>query len=284
MVFALSPERRWHASAPGGDAQRGLEGAYAASMQIIDWAMQLAPFGVACLVFAMAARLGGEVFVTLAWFLGTVLLGFALQLGVVYPLMLVAIGRCHPLTFFEPSRTRCYRVWHVQLERDVARIAPRRGTATASACGRLTVRAYRRGDGKSERNGAVRGRGGTVLAQVFGVDLSLGQQFMVVLLAVLAGVGTAGVPGGSIPMIILVLQSIGVPGESIAIVLGIDRILDMCGTTLNVTGDLAIAACVAGAEGAGQRRSHSRRSRMFTSGHSLPHVLADSRDRVGGAG
>ena len=69
---------------------------------------------------------------------------------------------------------------------------------------------------------------------------------MVVLLSVLAGVGTAGVPGGSIPMIVLVLQSIGVPGESIAIILGIDRILDMCRTVLNVTGDLALAASVSG--------------------------------------
>ncbi len=82
------------------------------------------------------------------------------------------------------------------------------------------------------------------LAQVFGVDLSWGQQITVVLLSVLAGVGTAGVPGGSIPMIVLVLQSIGVPGESIAIILGIDRICDMCRTVLNVTGDLALATCV----------------------------------------
>ncbi len=80
------------------------------------------------------------------------------------------------------------------------------------------------------------------LAQVFGVDLTLIQQVMVVLLSVISGVGTAGVPGGSIPMIVLVLQSVGVPGESIAIILGIDRILDMCRTVLNVTGDLAVAA------------------------------------------
>jgi DAACS family dicarboxylate/amino acid:cation (Na+ or H+) symporter len=86
------------------------------------------------------------------------------------------------------------------------------------------------------------------LAQVFGVDLTLGQQVMVVLLSVISGVGTAGVPGGSIPMIVLVLQSVGVPGESVAIILGIDRILDMCRTVLNVTGDLALATCVAGKE------------------------------------
>ena len=77
-----------------------LEAVYAASMKIIDWAMQLAPVGVACLVFAMASRLGAEVFVTLVWFLATVLLGFALQLGVVYPLFLLVVGRQNPWKFF----------------------------------------------------------------------------------------------------------------------------------------------------------------------------------------
>jgi dicarboxylate/amino acid:cation (Na+ or H+) symporter, DAACS family len=61
----------------------------------------------------------------------------------------------------------------------------------------------------------------------------------------LAGVGTAGVPGGSLPMIVVVMQSVGVPGEGIGIILGVDRLLDMCRTTLNVAGDLTIAACVA---------------------------------------
>ncbi len=84
------------------------------------------------------------------------------------------------------------------------------------------------------------------LAQVFGVELSLGQQVTVVLMSVLAGVGTAGVPGGSIPLIVIVLQTVGVPGEGIGIILGIDRILDMCRTVLNVSGDLVLATCVAG--------------------------------------
>jgi DAACS family dicarboxylate/amino acid:cation (Na+ or H+) symporter len=78
--------------------------------------------------------------------------------------------------------------------------------------------------------------------------LSAGQQFAVVLMAVLAGVGTAGVPGGSIPLIVVVMQSVGVPGAAIGIILGVDRVLDMCRTVVNVTGDLAIAACVAHTE------------------------------------
>jgi DAACS family dicarboxylate/amino acid:cation (Na+ or H+) symporter len=84
------------------------------------------------------------------------------------------------------------------------------------------------------------------LAQVFGIDLTLGQQIQVVLMAVLAGVGTAGVPGGSLPLIVVLLQSVGVPGEGIGIIMGIDRLLDMCRTVLNVTGDLVVATCVAG--------------------------------------
>jgi Na+/H+-dicarboxylate symporter len=71
----------------------------------------------------------------------------------------------------------------------------------------------------------------------------------VVLMAVLAGIGTAGVPGSSIPLIVMVLVSVGIPEEGIGIILGVDRLLDMCRTVLNVTGDIAIAACVDRAEG-----------------------------------
>ncbi|MGH9532757.1 MAG: cation:dicarboxylate symporter family transporter, partial [Terriglobales bacterium] len=82
-----------------------------------------------------------------------------------------------------------------------------------------------------------------------GVDLTLGQQLMVVYLAILGGIGTAGVPSGSIPFIILVLATVGVNPALIAVILGVDRILDMCRTTLNVTGDIVVAAYVARAEG-----------------------------------
>jgi len=82
------------------------------------------------------------------------------------------------------------------------------------------------------------------------VDLSLGQQLMVVYLAILGGIGTAGVPSGSIPFVIIVLATIGVNPALIAIILGVDRILDMCRTVLNVTGDITIATYVARSEGA----------------------------------
>jgi DAACS family dicarboxylate/amino acid:cation (Na+ or H+) symporter len=104
----------------------------------------------------------------------------------------------------------------------------------------------------ANQNGTALFEGVTVLflAQLAGVDLSLGQQLMVVYLAILGGVGTAGVPSGSIPFVIIVLTTIGVNPALIAIILGVDRILDMCRTVLNVTGDLTAATYVARAEGA----------------------------------
>jgi DAACS family dicarboxylate/amino acid:cation (Na+ or H+) symporter len=82
------------------------------------------------------------------------------------------------------------------------------------------------------------------LAQVFGVPLDWYQQFTVVLLSILAGVGTAGVPGGSLPLVVIVLQTIHVPPEGIALIMGVDRLLDMSRTTVNVVGDIAVATCV----------------------------------------
>ena len=86
------------------------------------------------------------------------------------------------------------------------------------------------------------------LGQVFGVELTFIQQIQVVMMSILAGVGTAGVPGGSIPLIMVVLTNVKVPPEGIAVILGVDRLCDMCRTVLNVTGDLVLATCVAGDE------------------------------------
>jgi DAACS family dicarboxylate/amino acid:cation (Na+ or H+) symporter len=98
----------------------------------------------------------------------------------------------------------------------------------------------------ANQNGTALFEGVTVLflAQVFHVDLSIAQQFQVVLMCIIAGIGTAGVPGGSLPMIMIIMNGVGIPGEGIALILGVDRFLDMCRTTLNVSGDLVIAALV----------------------------------------
>jgi DAACS family dicarboxylate/amino acid:cation (Na+ or H+) symporter len=95
-------------------------------------------------------------------------------------------------------------------------------------------------------NGTSLFEGVTVLflAQVFGVDLGIGEQIVVVVLAVLTAIGAAGVPGGSLPLMMLVMATVGVPPEGIAIILGVDRILDMARTTLNVCGDISASVYV----------------------------------------
>jgi DAACS family dicarboxylate/amino acid:cation (Na+ or H+) symporter len=101
------------------------------------------------------------------------------------------------------------------------------------------------------QNGTALYEGVTVLflAQLAGVDLTIGQQVLVAYMAILGGIGTAGVPSGSIPFIVVVLATVGINPSLIALILGVDRLLDMCRTTLNVTGDLTAATYVARSEG-----------------------------------
>ena len=98
----------------------------------------------------------------------------------------------------------------------------------------------------ANQNGTAMFEGVTVLflAQFFGVDLSIADQAFVMLICILACVGTAGVPGGSLPVIALILSAVGVPPEGIGLILGVDRFLDMCRTTLNVIGDLVAAQVI----------------------------------------
>jgi DAACS family dicarboxylate/amino acid:cation (Na+ or H+) symporter len=102
----------------------------------------------------------------------------------------------------------------------------------------------------ANQNGTALFEGVTVLflAQFFGVELTIAQQVLIMFVCILGGIGTAGVPAGSIPVIAMILGMVGVPPEGIGIILGVDRFLDMCRTTLNVTGDLAVAAVVSRGE------------------------------------
>ena len=223
-----------------------LEAVFDATMVVIGFAMRLAPFAVACLMFSMTARLGGDILWTLVWFVASVILGLGLQMFVIYPLALWQFAGRDPVSFFRAIRVAMLTAFGtsssnatlptaLQVAQENLSIPP--GIARFI----LTVGATANQNGTALYEGVVV----LFLAQVFGVELTVMQQVTVVLMSVLAGVGTAGVPGGSIPMIVVVLQSVGVPADGIAIILGVDRLLDMCRTTLNVTGDLVLATCVA---------------------------------------
>ena len=226
-----------------------LEGVHEAVAKIIDLVMRLAPYGVFALLFTMTARFGFALLESLVWYVATVFLGLGIQQFVVYSLILWLLARTNPLDFFR-------RIWTV--------ILTAFSTSSSNATLPTALRVARENLGlppsisnfvltlgaTANQNGTALYEGVTVLflAQVFGRDLTLEQQLSVLLLAVLAGVGTAGVPSGSIPFIMLILVQVNVPMEGIAIILGIDRILDMCRTVLNVTGDLVAATYISKTE------------------------------------
>ncbi|HEY3295097.1 MAG TPA: dicarboxylate/amino acid:cation symporter [bacterium] len=230
--------------------EQWLQGLYDVVMKIIDIAMKLAPIGVAALVFAVTARLGVNVVLLLGKFVLVVLAGLAIQMFVVYSVLLKYGARVSPWKFFTRIEEVIITAFSTSSSNVTLPTALRVTEEKLHVPGRISRFVLTLGS-TANQNGTALYEGVTVifLAQFFGVDLTVSQQVMVVLAAVLAGIGTAGVPGGSLPVIVLVLQSVGVPGEAIGVIFGVDRILDMSRTVLNVTGDITAAMYVARSEG-----------------------------------
>jgi dicarboxylate/amino acid:cation (Na+ or H+) symporter, DAACS family len=227
-----------------------IEGLYRAVESGIQIVMRFGPYAVFCLLFTMTARFGFELLASLGWFVITVLIGLALHMFGVFSLSLALLSRINPLEFFRRIKTVMITAFSTSSSNATLPTALRvseenLGVPRDINSFVLTVGAT------ANQNGTALYEGVTVLflAQLAGVDLTVAQQLMVVYLAILGGIGTAGVPSGSIPFIVLVLAQIGVNPALIAIIIGIDRILDMCRTVLNVTGDLTIATYVARSEG-----------------------------------
>ncbi len=236
---------------------RGMEALYQITAKIIDIIMKFAPFAVACLLFNNTASFGLDLLKALGWFVVTVIAGLALHMFGVYSLSVYFLSRISPLEFFRRIKTVILTAFSTSSSNATLPTALRiseenLGVPQEINSFVLTVGAT------ANQNGTALYEGVTVLflAQLAGVDLSLGAQLMVVYLAILGGIGTAGVPSGSIPFIIGVLATIGVNPALIAIILGVDRILDMCRTTLNVAGDITAATFVARSEGYELLRPH----------------------------
>jgi len=227
-----------------------MESLFGLAAKLIDLIMLLAPYAVACLVFTNLAEFGLDLLGALGWFIVTVLLGLALHMFGVYSLSVYLLSRLNPLYFFRRIRTVMLTAFstsssNATLPTALAETQRNLGVPREISTFVLTVGAT------ANQNGTALYEGVTVLflAQLSGVDLSLGQQILVAYMAILGGIGTAGVPSGSIPFIVIVLATIGVNPALIAVILGVDRILDMCRTTLNVTGDITAATFVARSEG-----------------------------------
>lgn len=222
-----------------------LEAIFEATMKIIALAMKLAPYAIFGIVFNTAYRMGAGFLGNVAYFAFVVVLGLLLQFFVVYSVFLATIGKTNPFAFYKQCREAYLYAFStassnatlpvaLRVAQDVLKIPPRiaRFVVTIGA--------------SANQNGSGLYEGVVVLfmAQVFNIDLSIGQQIQVVLMSMLAGVGTAGIPGGSLPLIVVLMINVGVPAEGIGLILGVDRFLDMCRTTLNVAGDLVIAKLI----------------------------------------
>lgn len=229
---------------------RGFAALYEITAKIIDITMRFAPYAVACLLFNNTARFGLDLLSALGWFVVTVLLGLILHMFGVYSVSIYLLSRLRPLDFFRRIKTVMLTAFSTSSSNATLPTSLRITEANLGVPREINSFVLTIG-ATANQNGSALYEGVTVLflAQLAGVDLSLGQQLAVVYLAILGSIGTAGVPSGSIPFIIAVLATVNVNPALIAIVLGVDRFLDMCRTVVNVTGDITAATYVARAEG-----------------------------------
>ncbi len=221
-----------------------------AMIQLVHLVMKVAPYGVFALIAAIIGQYGLGILKTLVVYSLVVVVGLAIHMGVVYPTAVRLLAGMNPIHFFRgiaPAQLVAF------------------STSSSNATLPVTMECAEENLGVSEEVsafvlplGATINMDGTALyqgaatifiAQVYGLDLTVTQQLMVLLTATLASIGAAGVPGVGMITLALVLKTVGIPLEGIALILGVDRILDMCRTAVNITGDTSCAIFVAATEG-----------------------------------
>ncbi|MBC7772095.1 MAG: dicarboxylate/amino acid:cation symporter [Pyrinomonadaceae bacterium] len=228
---------------------RVLEGLNDAFILIVRGLMHLAPIGVFCLIVPIVATLGFDALVSLGAYCLTVLGGLLIIQFVIYPLVVIIfsgmpIGKFFrgiaqvQLVAFSSSSSAATLPVTIQNVRDRLGV-PAEITSFVCAMGaKINM------DGTALMQAVAT----VFLAQFYAIDLSTAQQASIVFTAVIAAIGSPGIPSGGMVMLVIVLSSVGVPAEGIAMILAVDRVLDMCRTVVNVTGDAAVAVAVAGWE------------------------------------
>ena len=198
-------------------------------------------------MFNLAALFGFELIIRLGAYVGVVVLALGLHMVVTYGTAVWLSGRS-PLSFFRDTQEATVMAFSTASSNatlpTALRVADQMGLPQRVSRFVLTVGAT------ANQNGTALFEGVTVifLAQFFGVDLSIGQQVMVMAVCIAGGIGTAGVPSGSLPVVAMICAMVGVNPLGIGLILGVNHFLDMCRTALNVTGDLALTTLVAKGE------------------------------------
>jgi len=235
---------------PGGILQGFWQGVFQTMIQITHLIMKLLPFGVFCLVAKVFASTGISSLASLGLFTLTILLGLTVFMFGVLPFLLKFVGRVSPLRHFKAMTPAIVTAF---------------STSSTSATLPVTIDCVEKRAGVSNRIcglvvplGTSLNMSGSALyecvaamfvAQAYGLDLSFGTQFLVVLSALIASVGVAGIPSGSLVAVIVVMGVIGLPPEGIGLFIAVDRLMDMCRTTVNVFSDSVCAVLVARLEG-----------------------------------
>jgi Na+/H+-dicarboxylate symporter len=236
---------------PGGQILRDFwQGVFDVMMKITEWVMLFAPLGVFALVAKVVASTGFAAFAPLLAFFITVLAALATHFLVVMPLLLALVGRVNPLAHYRAMMPALLTSF---------------STASSSATLPVTMECVTRNAGVSNRTasfvlplGATVNMDGTALyecvaamfiAQAYGIELSFATQFTVVLIALLTSIGVAGIPAASLVAITIILAAIGLPVEAVGLILAVDRILDMCRTSVNIFSDSCGAVVIGRLEG-----------------------------------
>jgi len=227
-----------------------LEAADAVIQRMVTMIMWVAPVGVFALIAKVIVGEGLAVFVPLLKYMGCVFGALLIHLLIVYPTVLASLARLSPLRFFANvypamivgfSTSSSNATLPVTMEVAESRL----GTRDEVHAFTLPLGATINMDGTAIMQGVAT----VFIAGVYGMDLSMGDYLRVIMMATLASIGTAGVPGVGLIMLSMVLVEIGLPVEGIGIILGVDRLIDMSRTAVNIAGDLMCTTVVARSEG-----------------------------------
>lgn len=218
-------------------------------MKLITMLISLAPYGVFCLMGVLFTKVGWAEIGKLAAYFGTVVLALVLHATVVYPSLLTVLARVNPVRFFGKMREPMLVAFSTSssgatLPVTLRTVEKRVGVKNEVASFAVPLGATINMDGTAIMQGVAT----VFIAQFYVIDLSVGDYLMVILTATLASIGTAGVPGVGLIMLAMVLNQVGLPVEGIGLIIGIDRLLDMLRTSVNVVGDGTVATIVARSE------------------------------------
>ncbi len=213
--------------------------------------MKIAPIGVFCLIARTFANLGFSAFQPMLKYMGSVILALCLQCFVIYQILLFIFTRLNPLKFikkFLPVMGFAFSTAtsNATIPMSIDTLNKKMGVSKRISSFTIPLGATINMDGTSIMQGVAV----VFIAQAYGIDLTLGNLATVVLTATIASIGTAGVPSVGLVTLAMVLNSVGLPTEGIALIMGIDRILDMIRTAVNITGDAVCTTIVAKQEGA----------------------------------